>query len=72
MYRGIDGIWLKGDQSNFEKGNALVFVPFTSTSVDKKVALNFINRSDVEVPILYEMHGRVSRLPHRRLFKVQR
>ena len=59
LYRGIDGKWLEGDQSNFKKGDVLVLTPFTSTSTDKDVALSFIDGSSTEVeePILYEMHG---------------
>ena len=57
LYRGIDGKWLKGAQNNFKKGDALVFTPFTSTSTEESVAFKFINRNEVEVPILYEMHG---------------
>lgn len=58
LYRGIDGKWLKGDQNNFKIGDRLVFAPFTSTSLDEKVALSFINKSDTEVPILYEINGK--------------
>lgn len=57
LYRGIDGRWLKEDQNNFGKGNALVFAPFTSTSTEESVAFKFINDVKVEIPVLYEMHG---------------
>lgn len=57
LYRGIDGKWLKGDAGNFVAGNAYTFTPFTSTSIDEKAAMKFIDRNDVYLPVFYEMHG---------------
>ena len=57
LYRGIDGKWLNGDKSKFEKGKTLVFESFTSTTMDKRVATMFIDRHGVEAPVLYEIHG---------------
>ena len=57
LYRGIDGRWLKSAQNSYKKGDVLVFTSFTSTSTEEKVALSFITKDNVKIPILYEMHG---------------
>ena len=57
LYRGIDGKWLKGGKSNFEKGKTVAFESFTSTTMNERVATMFVCRQGVEVPVLYEIHG---------------
>ena len=43
-YRGV-GVHFSVDFSQFEKGNLIMFKSFTSTSVSKKVALDFIGET---------------------------
>ena len=58
LFRGIDGKWLKNDPSNFMPGNVLTFKSFTSTSFAESEAMKFITRKNIEIPIIYEMHGK--------------